>query len=215
MKSFLTTILICLNFLIGFSQNSTLTIVESNKILKNVELDLVVITKDGFFKINKSEKLLYNEYNFKNAEIISVCLIQKQDTLIFFAKKNQKLIFEKNSSGYKSLQLSFNSKNEKASNFDFELCKKNELDIIINLNDIDFKRVYCELIIGMENPNGKYDKEVTSKYNIRKYKREFRKRKKELRKHFKETDFATLIFDNNISIGENTCGNNAYQIFDK
>lgn len=201
-------ILIFLNSLFGFSQNSELIILHKNDTLKSSEFDLLIATKNGFFKINNSNKILYEKYEFQNNEVKSISLIQENDTLYFFRKNNQKLTFEKDDTGYKSLSLSFNVNGKSKTNFDFELCKKSKTDIIINLVNNKFKKVYKELVIGIENPEGKYDEEFTSTYNIRKTKKKFRKRKKELNKYFKETEFLTISFGNTISIGETTKADN-------
>jgi hypothetical protein len=159
---------------------------------------LLIYTKYGSTKINNSDKILYNKFNFKNEKITSINLIWEKDTLNFFTKNNQNLTFERNEFGYKSLNLSINPK-KNTSKFDFELCKKNKMNIIINFNDVDFKRVYKALIIVIENPKGR-DME---RHNMRIAKRKFRHREKELKRYFKNADFTTLVFDNKICIGRN------------
>ena len=196
MKSIFALILY-LNLTIGFSQNSELIVLKENDTLKSSDFGIFIKTEDGIFKLNKSQKLLYDNMMFENEDIISILIISKIDTLNFNLNKKQKLTFEKDGSEYKTLNLSFNV-NTSNSNFDFELCKNRKSDIIIHFANKDFNRVYSELIIGMEYPKEKYDKETTSKYNRRKKKKEFRKRKLELKTYFKESDFTTLEFGNNI-----------------
>ncbi|AUC76079.1 hypothetical protein [Olleya sp. Bg11-27] len=190
-------LILYLNFTIGFSQNSELFVLKEIDTLKSSDFGIFIKTEDGIFKLNKSRELYYDNMLLENEDIISILVISKIDTLNFNLNKKQKLTFEKDGSEYKTLSLSFNG-NTTDSNFDFELCKKRKSDIIIHFANKNFNRVYSELIIGMENPKGKYDKETTSKYNIRKKKKEFRKRKRELKTYFKESDFTTIEFGNNI-----------------
>ena len=183
---------------IGFSQNSELIILQENDTLKTSEFDLFVSTKKGLCKINKSDKLLYQRYKFKNNGITSIYLVHKKDTLIFFGKTSQKLTFKKDNYGYESLNLSFEKNGGKEPNFDYKLCKNFKFDIIINLTDNDFKKIYKGLIIDMENPK---DKDIP-KHKSKIAKKEFKQRKKELKKYFKMTDFATLVYGNNIGIAK-------------
>jgi len=190
-------LILFLNFTIGFCQNSELIVLKKNDTLKSSDFRLFIKTGSDIFKFNESRKLRYDNLMLENKDIVSILIISKKDTLNFNLNKKQKLTFEKDNSKYKTLNLSFNEKTSD-SNFDFEWCKKRKSDIIIHFVNKEFNSVYSELIIGIENPEGKYDKETTSKYNIRKKKKEFRKRKRELKKYFKESDFTTLEFENNI-----------------
>ncbi len=191
-----------MNLNIGFSQNSELILLKENDTLKSSDFDLFLKTEGETLKFNESKNLLYDNLMLKSEEIVSILIISKKDTLNFNLNKKTKLTFEKNGSDYKTLNVSLNETTSD-SNFDFEMCKKKKSDIIIHFANKEFNRVYSKLIIGIENPEGKFDKATTSKYNIRKKKKEFRKRKRQLKKHFKESEFTTLEFGNNIIFEKN------------
>lgn len=197
-----------MNLILGFSQNSELIVLSKNDTLKSSDFDFLLKTKDHFMKFNDSHKLLYDNLLVENNDIVSLLLIHKNDTLNFKLTKRQFWTFEKENSEYKSLKFTAGHNDKSEENFDIKYLKRNKSDIVINLIDKNFKKVFSEFAIELENPNGKYDEEFTSKYKIRKRNKKFRKKKKELKKHFKKTDFITLAFGNNIIFEQITKANN-------
>ena len=190
-------LIIFLNFVFGFSQNSELIILKENDTLESSNFNFWIKTKDDFLKFNDANKLLYDNLILESTDIISVLLISKNDTLNFKVGKKQNLTFEKDNLQYKTLSLAV-SVDKNNLNFDFEFCKKNNCNITINLVDKEFKKIFSEFMIGLENPKSDYDKEFTSKHKVRQKNKKSRKRKRELKKYFKKTRFITLAFGNNI-----------------
>jgi len=182
-----------------------------NDTLKSSAFDLWIKTKDDFLKFNDSNKLLYDNLILENNDIISLLIIHNNDTLNFKLDKRQFWTFEIENSGYKSLSLTVGHNGKSEEHFDYEYHKKNKSDIVINTADKNFKKVFSEFAIGLENPNGKYDEEFTSEYKIKQRNKKFRKKKKELIKHFKNTDFITLALGNNIIFEQITKANNGYK----
>jgi len=160
-------LIIFLNSILGFSQNSELIVLSENDTLKSSDFDFFIKTKDDFLKFNDSNKLLYDNITLENNDIISLLFILKNDTLNFKLGKRQFWTFEKENSEYKSLSLTVGHNDKSEEHFDFKLHKKNKSNIVINIADKDFKKVFSQFAIGLENPNGKYDEKITSKYKIR------------------------------------------------
>jgi hypothetical protein len=171
MKNIFLPIITSLFFFTGICQNSILTVLKKGEVLTSADYNLVLIVNKNFVKINESDSLHYSKFAFVNSEVTSLLLIRQNDTLEFFGLDGNKFLIEYDSNGYKSLGLSISQDAAETFDFDFELCKDKKLNITVNLSDASFKEIYSEMVLGIENPDGKYSSEITSKYQIRQAKK--------------------------------------------